>query len=349
MPETFASCDDDEEEPFEFLSADELLKQQMGREYLVDGILGWNESTYAWGPWKRGGKSTFWMWLAYRVSLGRPVFGRAIYQERPHSVLYLAGENPAITRDRVAALRAAEGYSPNFTTVIKPVDLLREDHASRLWDHIYYNETALTVVDPVIRAITAGTNDAQGSDVSRVMASVNRLKKETGSHIVLVGHSQRNSEDFRGHGDWAANADTLIRHRRLPDGSRSATVVEARGGEDGVTLRYGIRPIELQAEEHTRARTAAIMEELSDASRKWAGRPRSEYAAVALDRLHAAITAAQGGAVEVETWRASFYDAVPALTGENRRKQFDRARKELAAAGLVTLADNRASLGAGQN
>lgn len=117
--------EENEEGAFQFLSVEELLKQQMGREYLIDGLLGWNESTFAWGPWKRGGKSTFWMWLGYRVSLGRPVFGRGIYKQRPHRVLYIARENPAITRDRVVALCHLEGDSPNFVTVTKPICFVR--------------------------------------------------------------------------------------------------------------------------------------------------------------------------------------------------------------------------------
>ena len=174
--------------------------------------------------------------------------------------------------------------------------------------------------------------------MARLIANLDRLRAETGMAVVLLHHGSKSGAGGpRGHSSLLGAADTVIEHAKRADGSRTATVRLARDEEPGLTLRYWLRPIDLPPSEYDRPRTAIISEDREPT-------PKADYVQLALDRLREAVATADGGRVEMETWRASFYAAVPELAAANRRQQFWRARSKLVADGPVLISGDKAWL-----
>jgi hypothetical protein len=321
------------------------------RTYLVAGFLGHGELTIASGPPKQGGKTAFWLRVARRVSQGLPVFGRPVSLPvslpvvgaagHEPGVIYIALENPADVRDRVEALWEADDQAACscLHLMTAPISLLDQRVANYLANYVKRWNIVLIVVDTLARAMR-GADESRGADVGTLFANL-ALIRACGCHVVLIHHSNKTGDSlFRGHSDLEAAPDTLIRHTQLKDGTRTATVVAARADAPGLTLRYRVEPFEL----HNPDRTTVIAEDVATSlSRRAAagGRPRSLYANTAFEQLR---LIAADGRPSLAAWRDAFYGAVPDLTGDNRRKQFTRAKAELLAEGKVMIADGSALL-----
>ena len=323
----------DDDDFDELMLDEELLLEGSPREFLVDGLLGANELTIAWGPPKLGGKTAFWLRVARRVSQGLPVFGRAVrHEKQPQRTLFIALENGAAIRDRCEALLQVDGAAPNFRVITQPINLLDERFVCWLANFVSNENIVLVVIDTLARAMR-GLDENRGADITPLFANLDRIRRADSwwgqTHIVGIHHGAKNGAGGpRGHGDFGAAPDTLIVHDELKDGTRVARVVAARADPPGLALRYRIRPVTLQDPR----RTTVIAEEDDQARER--GRARGAYAGLAFDQLQAA--AAMGGPVPRKAWRANFYAAMPELSAENRRKQFARARAELLASGQVT-------------
>lgn len=312
-----------------------------GRSYLIDGLLGWNELTLAWGAPKDAGKTAFWLRACRRVSQGLPIFGRAVRQAsaQPQRTLYIALENPSDIRDRCDALYEIDGPANDFGLIIDQIPLLDERFCRRLAARISRDNIVMVVIDTLKRAL-GGFDENQGGAVGTLFANLAILRgTQTGrgnTAVVGLHHGTKNGMGGpRGHGDFFAAPDTLIHHTLLKDGSRQAKVVAARADPPGLTLRYRINPYRLP---EPNARTTPTVEEIIERR----GRPRRSYAGIALDRLRHAVVLA-GSPIRVEAWRDGFYAEVSDLTPENRRQQFNRAKSELVTGQRVTLADGLAA------
>lgn len=339
------------------LTEDTLLKGG-GRAYLIEGFLTHEGLTVAWGPPKEGAKTAFWLRVARRISQDLPVFGRDV--RGGDLVVYVATEGRSSIRDRVEALRQTEGAAPNFRVITEPMgDLTKPADREKLICCAY--EADLIVVDTLGRMMGAAGLDENGPDMARLLGGLDLVRQETGAPMVLVHHGSKKSGTGgpRGHSSLLGAADCVIEHAMLGDRTRTATVTHARDEAAGLTLRYGVRIIDLPRGAHKEARTAVVAEELPPKavnSKGGAGQPRgrSTYAQIALTRLHQAVMTQGedlpfGRAVRVDpVWRAAFYDAVPAMAEGNRRKQFGRVQAELVARNEVQTLDGWAWPLAGQ-
>ena len=260
--------DDDEEEDYRFhprdvVPGDDLLLMP-GVRYLVPGVLTEHGLTVAWGPPKDGGKSTFWLRLARRLSQGLPVFGSCPEIRGQIGSLYIATEGQAGLRDRVEALFCVDGPALNFSVITKPLNLLDRRDVNALLFAMGEN-VDLVVIDTLARLIGASGADENSADMGRLIANLDLIRDRTGAQMVLVHHGAKaGSSGPRGHGSLIGAADTVIEHAKLGDGSRTATVTAARDGAPGQLMRYGLRPIHLPPDAHLPARSAVIAEEMSE-------------------------------------------------------------------------------------
>jgi hypothetical protein len=92
------------------------------RDYLLKGLMSPNEIS-VWVGAPKCGKTFLILDIAYRLSLGLPVFGRRV---KPARVLYVAAEGEGGIGNRIKALRNRYGKSPNFRWIAQPADLLHE-------------------------------------------------------------------------------------------------------------------------------------------------------------------------------------------------------------------------------
>jgi len=249
-------------QPCRDILGEPALLAQDGLAYLIDGFLSEGGFTVAYGPPKTGGKTSFWLRLARRVSQGRPVFSRSVSASQ--TVLYVATEGQAGLRDRIEALSYVEGPAPDLHFITKPLNLLdKRDVDALIWS---LTETFhLVVIDTLGRLIGAAGADENGADMQRLIANLDHVRAETGVQIVLVHHGNKGGASGpRGHSSLSGAADLVIEHARLGDGSRTATVVSSRDNAEGLLLRYRLRQIALPPSQWCPARTAVIAEELDE-------------------------------------------------------------------------------------
>jgi len=248
-------------QPHRDILGEDALLDRNGLSYLVDGLLTDGGLTVAFGPAKTGGKTSFWLRLARRLSQGMPVFRRAV---RACPVLYVATEGQASLRDRIEALRYVEGPAPDLHTITSPLNLLdRRDIDALVWAATESFE--LIVIDTLGRMIGAAGADENSSDMQRLIANLDLIRAATDAQIVLVHHSNKGGAGGpRGHSSLIGAADLVVEHAKLGDGSRTATVTASRDNAEGLLMRYRLRPIDLPATRWCPARSAVIAEEVDE-------------------------------------------------------------------------------------
>jgi hypothetical protein len=137
-------------------------------------------------------------------------FGNAILYG---PVLYVAAEGGRGFRHRVIAWRghhrvSRDGLALSF--VLEPVNLFGPDdisHILRVAD-LLPEPPRLIVFDTVARSMVGGDeNSAQ--DMGLVIDRADRVKRETGSTVLLVHHSRKDGDVERGSGALRAGVDTL--------------------------------------------------------------------------------------------------------------------------------------------
>ena len=249
-------------QPHRDVLGEDALLARNGLSYLVDGFLSAGGLTVAYGPAKTGGKTSFWLRLARRVSQGLPVSGRRV--EGPRPVLYIATEGQASLRDRVQALRYVEGPAADFHFITSTLNLLdKRDIDALVWSMTECFE--LVVIDTLGRMIGAAGADENSSDMQRLIANLDVIRVATGAQITLVHHSNKGGAGGpRGHSSLIGAADLVVEHAQLGDGSRTATVVSSRDNAAGLLMRYRLRPIALEPTRWSPARSAVIAEEMDE-------------------------------------------------------------------------------------
>lgn len=236
------------------------LLQRRGAGVLMPDFLPQTGLAVAFGPPKKGGKTNFWLRLLRRFSQGLPVYGHQTGE--PRSVTYIATEASGSLRDRIAALVHLDGPAPLFRAIVAPVDIFHTQDAHELRDAL--DNDHLTAWD-CLGALMAGV-DENGPEMARYSARLMAFARETSSlHLVIHHNSYTNPERPRGSTSLVAAADAIIRHEILSDGSRTATLVEARDMPPGRRLRYRLQPIDLPESPYAKARTVAVAEEVHEA------------------------------------------------------------------------------------
>jgi len=236
------------------------MMQRRGARVLVPDFLPPTGLAVAFGPPKRGGKSSFWLRFLRRFSQGLPVYGHQ--PDGPRQVTYIATEAQDSLCDRVAALAHLDGPAPRFRSIFKRVDIFHDQDVRELLTAL--DSDHITIWDS-LGALMVGV-DENGPEMARYLERISFIGRETGSLQILVHHNTHtNPGRPRGNGSLLGTADVIIQHELLTDGSRTATVTEARDLPPGRRLRYRLQPIHLPASPRAEARTVAVAEEIHEA------------------------------------------------------------------------------------
>ena len=155
------------------------------RRYLLRGLIAPGELSVWWGAPKCG-KSFLLLRLAYGLALGLGMWGR---KGKPCRVLYVAAEGEGGFAARLLALRDALGdagdafrYIAQRATVGPPADDL-DDVIAAARDM----GADLIVLDTLARTFGDGDENA-ARDMGGFVASVDRLRGETGAHVAVIHH-----------------------------------------------------------------------------------------------------------------------------------------------------------------
>ena len=318
------------------------------RHYLLRGLIAPGEMSLWWGAPKCG-KSFLLLRLAYGLALGSGLWGRAAQRCR---VLYVAAEGEGGFAARLIALRDALGgageafrYIAQRATVGPPADDLKDviDAAKDMGADVI-------VLDTLARTFGAGGENS-ARDMGGFVASVDKLREDTGAHVAVIHHGRKDGADTRGSGALAGAADLIVKVAKGENGEPGiATVEAAKDDTDGDALGFRLRVVELPASGGGEARRTCIAEEAEAGAGR--SKPPPRAARTALGYLSDLI-ASEGSPLptgagwpsaslsgvpearwraECETRRLSMADAY-----ENRDRVFRSAAQALRDAGLVAI------------
>lgn len=200
--------------PIPFAWAEEFRTSEDDLRQVVEGVIT-EAGTSIWYGESNSGKTYLVLHLAYCVSTGTRFFGKRV--ERG-AVIYIAAEGAGSVKRRVAAFEkhhaqpfGSFGLISTSLTLMDPsadvedlIDLIKE-RASEIGEIVQ-----LIVVDTVARAM-GGANENASEDMSRLVAAFDRIRDETGAHVLGIHHSGKDTgKGARGHSSLRAAVDTEV-------------------------------------------------------------------------------------------------------------------------------------------
>lgn len=230
-------------------------------DYLVKGVLTRGEQSMLLGE-SQSGKSFLAIDVAMAVARGVEWFGHKV---RRGGVIYQAGESAVgVRRRRFPAYRRFYdcGSIPLPVVLLeRPVDFYTSDEQvdafideCRYWGRRFEGTGApleLIVIDTFNKA-TPGANENDGKDMGLVLARCDRIRRETGAHVMLVHHLNAGGTKARGHTSLFANVENVITVQRVPDSHdnenrqvRSWKVAKQKDGEDGKETKFVLKGVEI--------------------------------------------------------------------------------------------------------
>lgn len=229
-------------------------------EHLIKGVLTKAELSMLLGE-SQSGKSFLAIDIAMAVARGVDWFGHKV---RRGGVVYQAGESAVgVRRKRFPAYRIGHAVTDPFLPLVLlqgPLDLYSGDdpteafieecrHWGRRFDRVAPLE--LIVIDTFNKA-TPGANENDGKDMGLVLARCDRIRRETGAHVMLVHHLNAGGTKARGHTSLFANVENVITVTRLPDCHdtdnrqiRSWKVAKQKDGEDGKETKFVLKGVKI--------------------------------------------------------------------------------------------------------
>jgi hypothetical protein len=234
-------------------------------EHLIKGVLTRGEMSMLLGE-SQSGKSFLAIDLAMAVARGLDTwFGHRV---RRGGVVYQAGESAAgVRRKRFPAYRIGHDVrDPVLPLVLLQgaLDLYSSDDPTaafieecRHWGRRFSNiaPLELIVVDTFNKA-TPGANENDGKDMGMVLSRCDRIRRETGAHVMLVHHLNAGGTKARGHTSLFANVENVLTVTRVPDSHdsegrplRSWRIAKQKDGEDGKETRFVLRGVRIGADE----------------------------------------------------------------------------------------------------
>jgi putative DNA primase/helicase len=196
--------------PFEW--AADMREDDGGLREIVQDTITAGGMSVMYGE-SNSGKSYLAAHLAFCMARGVPWLGKQL--ERG-AVLYVAGEGAASIRRRVRAHEKHHGSKVGpFGLIPTSLSLLSgSGDVEALIDLIRSAQSEigepvlLVIVDTLARAM-AGANENAGEDMSRLVQAGDRIREETGAHLMWVHHSGKDqAKGARGHSSLRAALDT---------------------------------------------------------------------------------------------------------------------------------------------
>lgn len=226
-------------------------------EYMIKGILTEREISMLLGE-SQSGKSFVAIDIAMAVARGVPWFGR---QVRRGGVIYQAGESATgVRRRRFPAYRQnfAVAHEPLDVVLLeKPVDFYSSDEQvdqfideCKYWGSRFKDPLKLIIIDTFNKA-TPGANENDGKDMGMVLARCDRVRVETGAHVMLVHHLNAGGTKARGHTSLFGNVENVITVRKTEGTDsnnrkvREWVLSKAKDGEDGITEKFVLPSVQI--------------------------------------------------------------------------------------------------------
>jgi hypothetical protein len=240
----------------------EDIASTAARDYLLKGLMSPAEMSVWWGAPKCG-KSFLMLHIAYAIAQGRKVLDRRV---KACSVLFVAAEGEAVLAARLKAIRDKHGDAPKFHLIAQPVDLLHPygDLDSVLKAARHPRIGAKLIVLDTLNRLMAGGDENGPEDMGKFIANIGTLRCDSGAHVAVLHHGTKNSTGStpRGHGSLIGAADLVVEVVNMGDGSRTATVTQAKDDPDGGAMGFRLRVVDLGTDQDGDPITTCVVDEL---------------------------------------------------------------------------------------
>ncbi|CCG41816.1 AAA family ATPase [Magnetospirillum molischianum] len=337
------------------------IEASIGTADFVEGLLIDGGLSLAFGA-SNSGKTFLVTDMGLHVALGWPWHGREV---EAGGVLYVAGEGGSGIKNRIAAFRshhgaAAAGEMVPFAVVPATIDLCDPTADTgaliatiRAMTEAFGMPVRLVIVDTVSRAMAGGDENASG-DMGALVRNLDRVREETGVHILLVHHSGKDTaRGARGHSLLRAAVDTEIEVSRDEEAGVSvAKVTKQRDLPVAGELSFRLEVVELGTNRRGKKVTSCVVVAADTVpTRKPASLSPGQK--LALDQLKNSL--ADHGqtyrdnrdippvpVVVAKTWREQLKRAgvTDRDNPENERKQFRRHVEALMSKGFIRMLDD---------
>lgn len=202
-------------EPIPFEWAQDFKDAEDDLSEIVEGLLTRGGMSVMYGD-SNSGKSYLAVHLSICLTRGQAFLSKRV--ERG-AVIYIAGEGARSVRRRIAAYRVHFGVEDVGPFGLIPTALNLMDPSADVEDLIDLisakaaeigEPVLLVVVDTVARAM-GGANENASEDMARLVSAGDRIREETGAHVLFIHHSGKNAASgARGHSSLRAALDTEI-------------------------------------------------------------------------------------------------------------------------------------------
>lgn len=328
------------------------IEEQLPKNYVLQDVLGEGEFSVLVGL-PGTGKSVIATDIAAHVAAGREWHGRPV---RQGLVVYVAAERRALTERRLAAFRAHYGVTDAPLAVLSgKLDMTANladarDLASavRHLEEESGEDCVLIVLDTLTRVFGGGDQNAT-KDMGAFVQAVDELSRLTAAHVMVIHHTPWNEKRGKGAIDLDGAVDVSMFVNKAGD----VHVLSCDGsndGEEGELLKFKMHAVEVGRTEEGKVTEAPVV---VPATGNLAGHVRppaarkasvSEVALAALaeaieregiDSVGAHLPGGAKRVVTEDTWRDAFYETMPDVAQDTRKKRFQRAMRKLIEAGDV--------------
>ena len=262
---------------FETIDAGKMQAAIAADDFIEDLLIA-GQMSVVYGP-SGCGKTFFAADLAMHVAHGKAWRGRSVTQG---GVLYIAAEGAYGIRNRIVAFQNTfGGEDPPLAVLPSNVNLFdSEEDMERLLSTMRvkaqdYGGLSLIVVDTLARAL-AGGNENSNEDMGAVIHNCDRIRRETGAHVMLVHHTGKDeARGARGHSSLRAATDTEVEISRSDPGA-VARVTKQRELEMTGEFCFELDTVELGVSERGKPITSCVVRpvEIEMGSARKIRRPR---------------------------------------------------------------------------
>lgn len=316
-------------------------------EWLIDDILPELGVAVMYGP-PGCGKSFLAFDAACAIAEGRSWFGYEVHKPAPCVYVALEGEAGYKLRKKAWEEKHGRTTPDNLRIVLQPFALTSAKDVSDLSRDIRaaLPEGGAVIIDTLNRA-SPGLDENTSEGMGLVIEACKALHRLINGLVLLVAHTGKDvSKGIRGHSSLPGAVDSAILVSR--DGNvRTWTTTKVKDGEDGITKGFSLDVVQLGFNARGKALSSCVV--AYDETAATIARPRrltgsqslglrtfetAEAAAGRKDRLGNSL------GVHLEDWRLAYYSASTADNQDTKRRQFERARKELVQIGLMAVSDD---------
>ncbi|MCU0925488.1 MAG: helicase RepA family protein [Hydrogenophaga sp.] len=327
MPVTLAPARP--EQRYKLRSADELLHAKP-IAWRVKGVIPEQGIGAIFGP-SGCGKSFLAIDLAMSIAKGGDWFGHRV---KRYPVLYVCLEGEAGLSVRVKAYSAVNGPIPRGIDFIdQPLNLLNptdvRDLVAVITDRAVPH--GVVIIDTLNRA-APGMDENSSVDMGQAVAAAKAVQAAIGGMVLLVHHTGKDAtKGMRGHSSLHAALDAAIEVRREGDG-REWSVAKSKDGADGLGHQFKLDVVDLGLDSDGDAITSCVVK-VGEAGLKV--KPLTAPQQIG---MHAFMEAALHNAptpddqrvrASLDQWRDAYYRRSGAITTDNKRRAFNRARTDL--------------------